>query len=125
MTKKIKILLTAVLIGIAALAITGLYKFNYLANQKGYDIDGNKVGLQEIKSKLNLFKGWRSPNDLCSLAGESELTAEYLDHTRLLVACPVNDDDFTKMVEDNNGVIVLRGSDYNLISVQLFLLKMR
>lgn len=36
-----------IILGIAALlfiavAFAGMYKFNYLANQPGYDVDGNK-----------------------------------------------------------------------------------
>jgi hypothetical protein len=28
---------------IVLIAIAGMYKFNYLANQSGYDVDGNKI----------------------------------------------------------------------------------
>jgi len=42
--KKIVIgLLGIILIGVIAIVLAGMYKFNYLANQPGYDVDGNKI----------------------------------------------------------------------------------
>ena len=41
--KTIKIIVIIVGIGITALALAGIYKFNYLANQPGYTVDGNKM----------------------------------------------------------------------------------
>lgn len=38
--KKILILLTMT---VAIVALAGMYKFNYLANQSGYDEDGTKI----------------------------------------------------------------------------------
>lgn len=31
------------------------------------------------------------PNDVCQVIGENAQTAEYLDHTRLLIGCPVHE----------------------------------
>ena len=39
--KTLKIILIILGLGIIVIAIAGMYKFNYLANQPGYDIDGN------------------------------------------------------------------------------------
>lgn len=36
--------------------------------------------------------GYRSADDTCRLAHESDITANYLDHTTDLVACPVGAD---------------------------------
>jgi len=38
--KKIIILLTSIFI---IIALAGIYKFNYLSSQPGYDVDGNKI----------------------------------------------------------------------------------
>ncbi len=41
--KALKITLTTIAIILLIIASAGFYKFNYLANQAGYDIDGNKI----------------------------------------------------------------------------------
>ncbi len=41
--KKLKITLTTIAIIVFIIACAGFYKFNYLANQAGYDVDGNKI----------------------------------------------------------------------------------
>lgn len=42
--KKIIIgVVSLVLFLLIAVALAGMYKFNYLANQPGYDVDGNKI----------------------------------------------------------------------------------
>ena len=38
-----KIIIIGVVIIFVLTAIAGMYKFNYLANQSGYDVDGNKI----------------------------------------------------------------------------------
>lgn len=43
MKKTITIIVGIVLAIIILIALAGMYKFNYLANQPGYDADGNKV----------------------------------------------------------------------------------
>ena len=43
MNKIIKWILISVVIIIVIVIIAGVYKFNYLANQPGYDCDGNKI----------------------------------------------------------------------------------
>jgi len=39
----IKWVLISVVTIITIVILLGIYKFNYLANQPGYDIDGNKI----------------------------------------------------------------------------------
>jgi len=36
-------IIIGVVVIIVLIAIAGMYKFNYLANQSGYDVDGNKI----------------------------------------------------------------------------------
>ena len=46
--KKILLIILAAIIGVVVLiALAGMYKFNYLANQPGYDVDGNKIEIVE------------------------------------------------------------------------------
>ena len=46
--KKILLIILATIIGVVVLiALAGMYKFNYLANQPGYDVDGNKIEIVE------------------------------------------------------------------------------
>ena len=41
--KYIKKIVLVVIVIFAIIVIAGMYKFNYLANQPGYDVDGNKI----------------------------------------------------------------------------------
>ncbi len=49
-TKTLLIILGVILLGIAA---AGMYKFNYLANQPGYDVDGNKIETENVSEKTD------------------------------------------------------------------------
>lgn len=65
-----------------------------------------------------LGNGFRAFDDPCRIAGESPLTAEFLDHAAWLVACPRGE---TAGVEDitrrMGGVLVGVAAGYTLISV--------
>jgi len=43
MKKIVKWLVIALLTMVAIIVLAGMYKFNYLASQEGYDCDGNKI----------------------------------------------------------------------------------
>ncbi len=43
MQKVLKWLIVALLVILTLIILSGIYKFNYLASKKGYDIDGNKI----------------------------------------------------------------------------------
>lgn len=45
MNKAKKTILVSLSVIALAVAIAGMYKFNYLANQDGYDVDGNKISI--------------------------------------------------------------------------------
>lgn len=47
MKKAFKITLAVIITIIILIALAGMYKFNYLANQPGYDVDGNKIEIAE------------------------------------------------------------------------------
>ena len=48
--KKMFIILSVIALLLVVVIFAGMYKFNYLANQPGYDVDGNKV---EPKNDIN------------------------------------------------------------------------
>jgi len=43
MKKTFKWVAIALLTVVTVVALAGMYKFNYLSSQKGYDCDGNKI----------------------------------------------------------------------------------
>ncbi|PID87646.1 hypothetical protein CSB07_00490 [Candidatus Gracilibacteria bacterium] len=45
--KKILIILAIIIIAVAA---AGIYKFNYLSNEPGYDVDGNKIKTEKTEN---------------------------------------------------------------------------
>jgi len=45
MKKIVLISLSLIALLVLAIGAAGIYKFNYLANQLGYDVEGNKIGL--------------------------------------------------------------------------------
>lgn len=47
--KKTKITFGIILFVLLTIALAGMYKFNYLANQPGYDVDGNKAASQDYE----------------------------------------------------------------------------
>lgn len=48
--KKTILIISAIIIGtVVLIALAGMYKFNYLANQPGYDVDGNKIEIVETE----------------------------------------------------------------------------
>ena len=47
MKKIIKWILISVAVIILLVIIAGMYKFNYLANQPGYDCDGNRIEIKK------------------------------------------------------------------------------
>ena len=56
MKKTIKLILISALTIIIIVLILGIYKFNYLANQQGYDCDGNKIeNVNNSEVLLNWF----------------------------------------------------------------------
>jgi hypothetical protein len=46
MKKIIVIIIGIGLLGLVLIALAGMYKFNYLADQPGYDVDGNPIWLK-------------------------------------------------------------------------------
>lgn len=58
MKKILKIIIIGIILIISSVAVLGSYKFNYLANKQGYDVDGNKIKdekIQEEKNELHIL----------------------------------------------------------------------
>ena len=51
MKKLLKWSLIVLLTVIIFVALAGMYKFNYLASQEGYNCDGNKITIPVVKDK--------------------------------------------------------------------------
>jgi len=49
MKKILKWIIIVLLTIMILVALAGMYKFNYLASQKGYDCDGNKITTPIVK----------------------------------------------------------------------------
>lgn len=79
----------------------------------------DEAALADIAAQpFPLGHGFRAREDPCRIAGESPLTAEFLDHTAWLVACP---DGETAGLEDilggMGGRVVGAAAGYTLVSV--------
>jgi len=61
--------------------------------------------------------GYRFSGDACRHLGESDLTAEYLDHTADLVGCPEDLENLGVFVIDLSAVEVARTQGYVIYSV--------
>ena len=72
--KKILILLISIIV---IIVLAGTYKFNYLASQPGYDVDGNKIDTTISKS---LHPSWDINKDGlndCEDDGSCDHTVDY------------------------------------------------
>ncbi|AXI45390.1 hypothetical protein C1J03_04660 [Sulfitobacter sp. SK012] len=63
--------------------------------------------------------GYRFKGDVCRRLGESDATAEYLDHTADLVGCPEDAENLGVFVIDTSAVEVARQDGYVIYSVPI------
>ena len=66
---------------------------------------------------LPYVRDYRAKGDACFLVGESPDTAEYLDHTADLVACPTDYEGIGVFVTETGGEEVATVGQYTLFSV--------
>ncbi|GLT19576.1 hypothetical protein GCM10007938_33580 [Vibrio zhanjiangensis] len=66
---------------------------------------------------LVLMHGWRSYDDPCRTVGETAATADYLDHTTRLIACPVGDAGIEDMTQHMQGKLLTVLEGYQLMSI--------
>ena len=59
------------------------------------------------------------PNDVCQVIGENELTNQYLDHTEILVGCPIGESGAIKDRNNEGGTIVDLVGQWVLISISI------
>jgi len=66
---------------------------------------------------LDLVSGYRSADDWCETAGETPFTAEFLDHTADLVACPTGSDAAQTLVASYGAREMAETGGYTVYSV--------
>ncbi len=66
---------------------------------------------------LPYVRDYRAKGDQCFLVGESDATAEYLDHTADLVACPSDYEGLGVFVTETGATQVAIVGQYSLFSV--------
>ncbi len=110
MKKSIKWLVISLVAIIVLVALAGMYKFNYLANQEGYDVDGNKIRKEnEVKEEniWSLIKGTHPKID----TGLSVIEA---DCNKLFCNFSLDDGKNFKVEQEDN---VLYEDYYNVIKI--------
>ena len=68
-------------------------------------------------SGLVALRAYPGPNDVCQVVGESPATAEFLDHTATLVACPMSEFGAIADRVDEGGIGVATVGEWALISI--------
>ncbi len=66
---------------------------------------------------LRLISGYRSADDWCETAGETAFTAEFLDDTADLVACPTGSDAAQSLVASYGARQMAETGGYTIYSV--------
>ncbi|WP_233900316.1 hypothetical protein [Tenacibaculum piscium] len=89
MNKKIKWILISIVLVILIVIIAGIYKFNYLANQPGYDVDGNKI---EKTHKSEILLKWFNLNTSNSF---------YIQIPDTNIKCEINEFDSLRFAKGN------------------------
>ena len=74
----------------------------------------------DAPSSLVAFRdGFPSAGDPCRRLGESELTNQWLDHTRTLIGCPAvgSGSPVEQLLADRNGTLVAEVEGFSVISI--------
>ena len=66
---------------------------------------------------LYLVRGWRQAEDVCRIAGETALTAEFLDDSADLVACPAGHADSLAVQTMDGARVMGQVLDHILLSI--------
>lgn len=97
MKKTIVIILVVAVLGVVLVALAGMYKFNYLANQPGRDVDGNKLATEYHSEYFDVVA---LLGQSCQANTECETPAEYAIQSN----CPYD----TACIEGSCAVICPR-----------------
>lgn len=68
-------------------------------------------------SGLVAVRPYPTASDVCQVIGESDLTVDYLDHTKTLVGCPSDETGAIADRQSEGGQIVDRVGDWTLLSI--------
>ena len=113
-----------VVIGVASIILTmiiaGMYKFNYLANQPGYDVDGNKI---ENTYKSEVLLKWfnlNTSNDFYVKIPDTNIKCnitEFIDTDSLSYAKGnyIDDEEKGEVLIDNSKIVALNKSTKDLV----------
>lgn len=122
MKKAIKWILISVVIIIIIVMISGIYKFNYLANQPGYDCDGNKIkNINNSEVLLNWFN-LKTSNKFYIKIPETNKECEISEIIGSDSLCYakgdyLDGDEKGKVLIDNREILALNQSTENIVSL--------
>ena len=119
MKNAIKWLLITVVTIIILVIIAGIYKFNYLANQLGYDCDGNKIENVENSEVLLKWFNLYTTNQFYIKIPDSDKECKISeiidsDSSRYAKGYYVNGDENGEIFIDNREIITLNKSTDNV-----------
>ena len=119
MKNAIKWILISIVIIIIIVLIVGIYKFNYLANQPGYDCDGNKIeNVNNSKVLLNWFSLKTSNQFYIKIPDTNKKCkiSEIIDSDSLRYAKGyyVDGDEKGEVLIDNQKILALNQSTENI-----------
>jgi hypothetical protein len=79
--KKVFIVFLCICLAVILLiSLAGMYKFNYLANQGGYDVDGNKIEI--IDSPSTIHPSWDKNKDGLNDCEDEGICDHTVDYTQ-------------------------------------------
>ena len=112
-----------VVIGVASIIliviIAGMYKFNYLANQPGYDVDGNKIEDSYRSEVLLKWFNLNTPNDFYVKIPDTNIKCKITelinsDSLQYAKGYYVNDEEKGEVLIDNSKIVALNQSTNNI-----------
>ena len=108
-----------VILGVASVAIiviiAGMYKFNYLANQPGYDVDGNKIEDSYRSEVLLKWFNLNTPNDFYVKIPDTNIECKITelidsDSSSYAKGNYVDDEEKGEVIIDNSKIVALNQS---------------
>ena len=119
MKKIIKWILTSLILIIIVVIIAGMYKFNYLANQPGYDVDGNKIEVVHKSEVLLKWFNFDTSNDFYVKVPEPKINCKITqlidsDSLRYAKGYFSVGDEKGEVLIDNREIVALNKSTSNI-----------
>lgn len=101
MKRTLLTILGVIVLAVVLVALAGMYKFNYLANQPGYDVDGNKIDYTISGIEFDDFTIAETFESACTVDADCALPHTYAIRS----SCPYE----SKCIENRCAVICPRG----------------